>query len=152
MAIEQGLFGKASQKPDPVQETLYIAAMPLVKERAVFLTEIPEKIRYLFTEPPMPPKEEFFPKKADLAGTLELLKKGRAMVGPMAEAPSDEEAESLVKSFAEKEGLKLGDLMMPLRVAITGERVSPPLFGSLRLLGSEKALARVDKALELLKA
>jgi glutamyl-tRNA synthetase len=41
--------------------------------------------------------------------------------------------------------------MMPLRVAITGQRVSPPLFGSLRLLGSEKALARVDRALESLE-
>jgi glutamyl-tRNA synthetase len=37
---------------------------------------------------------------------------------------------------------------MPLRVAITGARISPPLFGSIRLLGQEKALARVDKALE----
>jgi glutamyl-tRNA synthetase len=79
-----------------------------------------------------------------------LLKKARTITGSLAEAPSDEEAESLVKSFAEKEGLKLGDLMMPLRVAITGERVSPPLFGSLRLLGSEKANLRVDRALQVL--
>jgi len=150
LAIEQGLFGRPSKKPDPAQETLYIAAMPLVKERAIFLTDIPGKLRYLFAEPPMPQKEEFFPKKADLAETLELLKKTRTIVNHLAEAPSDEEAESLVKSFAEKEGLKLGDLMMPLRVAITGERVSPPLFGSLHLLGSEKALARVDRALEAL--
>jgi len=150
LAIEQGLFGSPSQKPDPAQETLYIAAMPLVKERAVFLTEIPGKLRYLFAEPPIPQKEEFFPKKADLAGTMELLKKARTIVSRLAEAPNDEEAESLVKSFAEKEGLKLGDLMMPLRVAITGERVSPPLFGSLRLLGNDKALARVDRALKAL--
>jgi len=150
LAIERGLFGSPSKKPDSDQETLYIAAMPLVKERAVFLTEIPEKIRYLFSEPALPQKEEFFPKKADLAETIELLKKVRTITGSMADASSDEEAESIVKSFAEKEGLKLGDLMMPLRVAITGERVSPPLFGSLRLLGSEKSLARVDKALEML--
>jgi len=150
LAIEQGLFGSTSQKPDPVQETLYIAAMHLVKERAVFLTEIPGKLRYLFSEPALPQKEEFFPKKADAAETLELLKKARTITASLAEAPSDEEAESQVKSFAEKEGIKLGDFMMPLRVAITGERVSPPLFGSLRLLGSEKALARVDRALEAL--
>jgi glutamyl-tRNA synthetase len=46
--------------------------------------------------------------------------------------------------------VKLGDLMMPLRVAITGARVSPPLFGSLRILGAERALGRVDAALEAL--
>ena len=150
-AVEQGLFGGLGQKPDSAQETLYTAAMSLVKERAVFLTEIPNKIRYLFAEPPMPPKEEFLPKKADLNATVELLRKGLAMVKPMAEAPNDEEAENLIKAFAEKEGLKLGDLMMPLRVAITGARVSPPLFGSLRLLGAEKALARVNSALQALK-
>jgi len=149
-AVEQGLFGEPGQKPDSVQEKLFIAALPLVKERAAFLTEIPDKLRYLFAEPPMPAREEFFPKKADLNATVELLRKAQAMVRPMAEAPNDEEAENLIKAFAEKENLKLGDLMMPLRVAITGTRVSPPLFGSLRLLGAEKALARIDRALEKL--
>ena len=150
-AVEQGLFGSSGQKPDGVQEKLYTAAMPLVKERAVYLGDLPAKLGYLFKEPVVPAKEEFFPKKADITTTLELLSKGRAITGSLAEASSDEEAENLVKSFAEKEGLKLGDLMMPLRVAVTGERVSPPLFGSLRLLGAEKALARVDQALDVLK-
>ena len=149
-AIEQGLFGALGQTPDSAQEKLFTAAMPLVKERAVYLAEIPEKVRYLFTDPAMPPREEFIPKKADLNATIELLQKARTMVKPMAEAPNDEEAENRIKAFAEKEGLKLGDLMMPLRVAITGARVSPPLFGSLRLLGSEKALARTDSALKAL--
>jgi glutamyl-tRNA synthetase len=150
LAVEKGLFGGPEQKPDPVQEKNYRAAMPLVKERAVFLSEIPEKLRYLFSEPAMPAKEEFFPKKTDLKETLELLNKAKTIVCSMAEAPNDEEAENLIKSFAEKEGLKLGDFMMPLRVAITGARVSPPLFGSLRLLGSEKALARIDRAIAAL--
>jgi len=149
-AIVQGLFGKAGQEPDTAQKALYTAAMPLVKERAVFLAELPAKLNYLFTEIELPPKEEFFPKKANLDETIELLKAGWSIVGALAAAPSDEEAESIVKSFAEKESLKLGDLMMPLRVAITGTRVSPPLFGSLRLLGKEKAVERVERALEKL--
>ena len=151
LAVQAGLFGAPGQKPDSAQEALYAAAMPLVKERAVFLSEIPGKIAYLFAEPAMPAKEEFFPKKADLGATAELLGKARAAIQSLAEAPSDEEAENRIKAFAEKEGLKLGDLMMPLRVAITGARVSPPLFGSLRLLGAAKSLARVDRALEGLK-
>ena len=149
-AIEQGLFGGPGQKPDSGQEKLYTAAMSLVKERAVFLPNLSEKLGYLFKEPLIPAKEEFFPKKADLNTTAELLRKGRSIAGALAEAPGDGEAENIVKSFAEKEGLKLGDLLMPLRVAITGERVSPPLFGSLRLLGAEKSLARIDKAQEKL--
>ncbi|MDR1802221.1 MAG: glutamate--tRNA ligase [Treponema sp.] len=147
-AIEQGLFGKAGQEPDSAQKALYTAAMPLVKERAVFLADLSAKLNYLFTEIELPPKEEFFPKKANLNETIELLTKGRSIVAALAAASSDEEAENLVNAFAEKEGLKLGDLMMPLRVAITGTRVSPPLFGSLRLLGSEKAIERTDKAIK----
>ena len=149
MAVETGLFGG---KPDSAQEKTYTAAMPLVKERAVYLTEIPEKLRYLFNEPAMPPKEEFIPKKSDLKETVELLKKALAIAGNMAEASSDEEAENVIKSFAEKEGIKLGDLMMPFRVAITGARVSPPLFGSLRLLGSEKSLTRLERAIGFIQS
>jgi glutamyl-tRNA synthetase len=63
-------------------------------------------------------------------------------------ASSDEEAEALIKAKAEQAGVKLGDLMMPLRVAITSARVSPPLFGSLRILGAERSLARIDRALK----
>ena len=149
-AVDSGLFGEPGKKPNEAQEKLFAAAMPLVKERTVFLSEIPEKIHYLFSEPPLPPKEEFFPKKAGLEETLTYLKKGRSIVGNLAEAPNDEEAENLIKAFAEQEEIKLGDLMMPLRVAITGTKVSPPLFGSIRLLGAEKALSRVDRALDYL--
>ncbi|MCL2834770.1 MAG: glutamate--tRNA ligase [Treponema sp.] len=149
-AINQGLFGGIGAEPDAAQKKLYTQAIPLVKERADFLKEIPEKLNYLFAEPPLPPKEEFFPKKFDCAATVELLKKGLQLINILAPASNDAEAEELTKAFAEKEGLKLGDLMMPLRVAITGARVSPPLFGSLRLLGKEKSLARTQKALDYL--
>ncbi|MDR3192401.1 MAG: glutamate--tRNA ligase, partial [Treponema sp.] len=101
-------------------------------------------------EPPLPPPEEFFPKKANREETAALLRRGRELVQPLAEAPDDGAAESLVKIYAEKNGVKLGDLMMPLRVAITGARVSPPLFGSLRILGTAKSLARVDRAMQAL--
>jgi glutamyl-tRNA synthetase len=60
-------------------------------------------------------------------------------------------AEAFIKEQAEKNAVKLGDLMMPLRVAITGSRVRPPLFGSLRLLGAECSLRRIDAALQLLE-
>jgi glutamyl-tRNA synthetase len=142
-----GLFGTAG--PSPQQQAVFTAAMPLIKERVSFLREIPEKLGYLFSDPPVPAATEFIPKKADLAQTLALLKAGRELVEGLA-AASEGEAEALVKARAETEGVKLGDLMMPLRVALTGERVSPPLFGSLRILGAEVCLRRVDRALAAL--
>ncbi|MCF6238642.1 MAG: hypothetical protein L3J79_07505 [Candidatus Marinimicrobia bacterium] len=64
---------------------------------------------------------------------------------------SDEENEELFRKKSEEVKVKLGSMLMPLRVAISGSKVSPPIFGSLRLLGSEKALKRIDHVIELLK-
>jgi len=153
-AKEAGLFGEAGSAaatdPSPPQLAVFTSAMPLIKERLVFLAEVPEKISYLFNEPQIPAAEEFIPKKADLNGALELLRHALELVKLLAEAPDDEQAESFIKTEAEKRGVKLGDLMMPLRVAITGSRVSPPLFGSLRILGAERSYARVQRALDKL--
>jgi glutamyl-tRNA synthetase len=137
--------------PDEGQRALFVQAMPLVKERASFLSEIPAKLGYLFSEPPVPPPEEFVPKKSNLKEAARLLKTGREMVAALAEsrdaAAYSAAAELMAKETAEKEGVKLGDLLTPLRVAVTGSRVSPPLFDSLRLLGRERCLERIDRAL-----
>ena len=137
-------------EPSQQQLGIFTAAMALVKERLVFLSEVPEKVGYLFKEPEIPAADEFIPKKCDLAKTVELLQIGLELVTTMAQAASDEDAENFIKAEAEKREVKLGDLMMPLRVAITGSRVSPPLFGSLRILGAEKSAGRVKRALDLL--
>jgi glutamyl-tRNA synthetase len=49
---------------------------------------------------------------------------------------------------ADAEGLKLGKIAQPLRVAVAGRAVSPPIDVTLTLLGREKTLARLDVALE----
>jgi glutamyl-tRNA synthetase len=144
-AIDAGLFGGG--EPAAQQRAVFTAAMPLVKERLVFLSEVPEKVAYLFKEPELAAAEEFIPKKYDLAKTVELLRVGLELTRPLAEMPDDEQAEIFIKAEAERREVKLGDLMMPLRVAITGSRVSPPLFGSLRILGAECSQERVRKAL-----
>jgi glutamyl-tRNA synthetase len=152
-AIDAGLFdglGKETQKPNAGQHMIFVEVMSLIKERLVFLNEAPQKIAYLFREPEVPAVEEFIPKKCDLAKTAEILKYALELVKPLAEAPDDAQAENIIKAKAEKTGIKLGDLMMPLRVAITGSRVSPPLFGSLRILGAECSRQRVQRALDKL--
>ena len=165
-AIDAGLFDKetpaetqrrgeegekrAGKEPTEEQRKVFLASMALVKERLIFLNEVSEKIAYLFKEPEVPAAEEFIPKKCDLAKTIELLKIGKEITRALAEMPDDEQAENFIKAEAEKREVKLGDLMMPLRVAITGSRVSPPLFGSLRILGAECSVKRVQRALDKL--
>ena len=64
---------------------------------------------------------------------------------PAWDAPSIHNA---VTGVAEAQGLKLGKIAQPLRVAVAGRAVSPPIDVTLTLLGREKTLARLDAALE----
>jgi glutamyl-tRNA synthetase len=103
-------------------------------------------VHFLFTEPAVPPKDQIIPKRLDAAKTKEVLE---AAVGYIEKIPAldHEAAENLARTTAEEMGIKMGDFMMPIRMTVTGSRVSPPLIGSLLILGAEKSVARVRKAL-----
>lgn len=58
---------------------------------------------------------------------------------------------ALINNVAEDHGLKLGKLAQPVRVAVTGTAVSPSIDATLRLLGRDKSLARIDRALEYIR-
>ncbi|MDE5614402.1 MAG: glutamate--tRNA ligase [Treponemataceae bacterium] len=131
-----------------VKQTL-IGLMPLIQERLKFLTEAAEMVRFMFTEPAVPPAEQLVPKKLDAAKTKEVLERAKAFVAVIFER-GHEEAEAFAKAEAESLGVKLGDFMMPIRMAVTGSRVSPPLIGSIAVLGREKALARIARAVATL--
>jgi len=55
--------------------------------------------------------------------------------------------EAAVRSFAEAEGLKLGQVAQPLRAALTGRATSPGLFDVMVVLGREECLARLNDQL-----
>ena len=55
--------------------------------------------------------------------------------------------DAAVKQYAEKKQLGLGKVAQPLRVAVSGTAVSPPIFESLELLGKERTLARIERCL-----
>ena len=51
--------------------------------------------------------------------------------------------EAIVRAYAERAGQKLGGVAQPLRAALTGSTVSPPVFDVMSVLGREEALARL---------
>ena len=105
-----------------------------------------QMVHFLFTEPAVPAKENIIPKKLDEAKTKEVLEKAKAFVAVVFEKGHDE-AEAFAKATAEEMGIKLGDFMMPVRMAVTGSRVSPPLIGSIQILGKEESLSRIERTL-----
>ena len=131
---------------EDVEKTL-LGLMPLIQERLKFLTEAAEMVRFMFTEPPVPPAEQIIPKKIDAAKTKEVLEEAKDFVHQIFSL-DHEGAENLAKQKAEALGIKLGDFMMPIRMAVTGSRVSPPLIGSILVLGEEKSLARIERTIK----
>ena len=57
---------------------------------------------------------------------------------------------SVLEEIGNERGLKLGKTQAPIRVAVTGRSVGPPLFESLEILGRERTMARIDAALDRL--
>jgi glutamyl-tRNA synthetase len=58
--------------------------------------------------------------------------------------------EESLRAAAESLGMKPGDFFTPVSVAVTGKTVSPPLFGTLAILGRDRVLRRLGYALRLL--
>jgi glutamyl-tRNA synthetase len=58
-----------------------------------------------------------------------------------------EKLEAAIKSYCETSGLGLGKVAQPIRVAVSGTAVSPPIFQTLEFLGRERSMGRIDKCI-----
>ncbi len=132
----------------PVLEAKLLAAMPGLKERAKTLVELLDSASYLYAKRPLA-LEDKAASLLDAAGRERMA----ALVPELASLPdwSAMATEGAVRSFAEAQGLKLGQVAQPLRAAVTGKSTSPGLFDVLEVLGREEALGRLAD-LTLVKA
>ncbi len=62
-----------------------------------------------------------------------------------------DELENTCRALSVQMGWQPGDLFMPIRVAVTGKKATPPLFETMEVLGKSLSLNRIDKAVQLLK-
>ena len=135
----------ASQHMKPLtntQRNLFITGMNGIKERAKTLPELMEIAYYFLGERPFLPDEK--------AGHF-LTTVSRGMLNRLTSRLRDatwtlEELEAEIRAFAEAEGLKLGKVAQPLRVALTGRTVSPSVFYMMVQLGKEESIARLEDA------
>jgi nondiscriminating glutamyl-tRNA synthetase len=142
--------------PDTLDDRGLLAVTPLIKERLVRLADAGELVAFLVEsdaevaeryEP-----DDLLPKKADAAAAAAALARARDEVAAVSAADfAAAELESRCRAAAEAMGWKAGDFFKPLRVAVTGRAISPPLFGSMELLGRDRCLARIDAALAMLE-
>lgn len=143
--------GLLPDEPTGEQLDLLAKAAPLTQERMVVLGEVVGMLGFLFVSP-----EDFTRDEADSAKVL------TADAAPVLEASvaalesvewaTDPIQAVLREALVEGLGIKPKNAFTPLRVAVTGRRVSPPLFESMELLGRETTLARLRSALDVARA
>jgi len=125
------------------ERAAFAAVAPLVQERARRLTEVGAQVRFLFADVEMDPASwQSVMTTPEAAGAVE-----GAQAALQALAAWDEEAiEAALRAVLETRGLSARKGLQPIRVAVTGSTVSPPLFESLAVLGKERTLARLAAA------
>ena len=140
---------RAGLVDDPMSDehrALLEAAMPLINERINKLAEAPDMLGFLFVE-----EDDFGRNADDVAKSLD--EDGLAVVRAATDAlaaldswTTEAIEEALRVKLVDEMGLKPRNAFGPVRVAITGSRISPPLFESLELLGRERSLSRLASA------
>ena len=125
-----------------------LKAAPLIRERMKTLADAIPLVDFFFQEVQYD-AALLIQKGMDKASTLGAIKAAEEVLagaGSFEEGPLEE----ALRPLADKLGLKAGQVFGCIRVACTGRTVSPPLFGTLGILGREAVLRRLRQAAELL--
>ena len=128
-------------KIDAQMKTKLLRAMTGLKDRAKTLVELKNACGYLFAVRPL---------QMDEKAIAILNEEGKAAAKTLVELLTPitdwtaHTLETAIKAHAESTGVKLGKLAQPLRAALTGSSVSPPIFDVLEVLGRDESLARIS--------
>jgi glutamyl-tRNA synthetase len=147
---EEDLLGRLDAFiPSEWDRAVLRRALPLMRERMRTLVEGSALVAFLFTDELAIDAAMLLPKKKDAGGAAHALAKSAAAlrdVDPFTHAGID----AALRKTAEELGWHIRELSHVVRVATMGGPVGLPLFESLELLGKERTLARIARAIELL--
>ena len=128
--------------PERFDLAVFERIAPLVQERVKTLAEVPDMVDFFFLEEPAIDGKSW--QKA-------MKPPADAVLDDAVAAYADAEwngpaLHEVTLSVGERHGLKLAKAQAPIRVAVTGRSVGPPLFESLEVLGRERVLGRLRAA------
>jgi glutamyl-tRNA synthetase len=122
---------------------VFAAMAPLVQTRIQLLSEVPKNVDFLFLDEP--PFDEVARAKALTPAARPVLDAFIAAYESLATWRADD-LQDVFRAVGETIGWKLSKVDAPLRAAVTGRTIGPPLFESLELLGRDRTLARLRAA------
>jgi nondiscriminating glutamyl-tRNA synthetase len=156
LADEQLALRLRSWVPEAVADDDLLRMVPLIKERLVRLGDVDVLIGFAWEPDAVVGSwygpELLAPKKGGPDDARRALEIARRTLAALDDADfSADLLEQRCRAAADAAGMKAGDFFSPVRVAVTGRTISPPLFASLELVGRERSLARIDDALGKLR-
>jgi len=142
--LERGL---PASVPRPLDRDLVRRIVPLIRERIKLMSEAVDYCDFFFLDDVHYARDELLGKafrdRADAARTA--LERSIDALTPVA-SWAHADLEAAMRALAEDLAVKAGDLFSLVRVAVTGRRITPPLFESMEILGRDRSLARLRAA------
>ena len=141
--------GLTTQEKIEANRDWYEKLYPLVAERMKRLTEAPEKLAFIFDGPNVTLDEKSVQKNLLKEGCRadEVLQKVRDILADESIAWECDPLQDTCRELVDTMGLKAKLIFQPIRVAVTGSQVSPPLFESIELMKREDVVARINYTL-----
>ncbi len=127
--------------------------VPIIQERLVTLKDAIDWVDWAFVDADAityPDTSQLLGKKLDAAQSVAVLQAGAEVLAQV-EPFSAEAIHEAFRVKSEEMGVKAGSFFGPFRVAVTGKKVSPPLFESMDVLGRQEVLRRVENATRALQ-
>ena len=132
--------------PDMPDRDRLAAVAAVVQERLKTLADAAPRIPFFFYPDFDYEPEDLVQRKMDEAGTRRALEASLETIQGL-ESPDAATLEGAMRPLADDLGIKVGQLLGTLRVATTGLRVSPPLFESMEVLGKERIVHDIRRAI-----
>ncbi|HSM70660.1 MAG TPA: glutamate--tRNA ligase [Anaerolineales bacterium] len=133
-----------------VDDETLLKVTPLIRERLVTLDDCLKFASFFFKENVEPAPEELVAKGLDAKQSAQIARKAIEVFSGLPEL-THATGEPPMRAYVEESGYKAGQVFGLLRTAITGQKVSPPLFESMEVVGREKVLERLKNAAEILE-
>jgi glutamyl-tRNA synthetase len=138
---------KAGYKQNP--EILH-RSIPIVRERLVTLDDVIPVAGFLFTDNVIPNALDLVGEKLSPSESADIAKKAFHILESLPQV-TKELAEPPIRRLAVELNYSVGQVFRILAVAVTGQKVSPPLFETMEVIGKEKILLRLMNAIKLLE-
>jgi glutamyl-tRNA synthetase len=133
-----------------VENDTLLKVTPLIRERLVTLDDCLMFAGFFFREDLEPNPDDLIAKGLDAQQSAQIGQKSYDILASLPDL-SHHTAEAPMREYVEKSGFNASQVFGILRVAVTGQKVSPPLFESMEIIGKEKVLERLRKAMEILE-